>query len=264
MILLGHSLGGFIATSYAIHHADRIKHLILADPWGFSVRPTAPEVIMKLPMWAKVVRKVIEPFNPFAMLRMAGPWGPSLVIKFRSDLLKKYEHLFDDARIGEYLYHCNAQAPSGETAFKSMTYQFGWAKNPMVDRVRDIPASLSMTLIYGSRSWVDYGVGYEVKYRRADSYVDVEVIREAGHHVYADKSELFNSLVNRTCDMIDRRVGVLKQRSPQAVKKATPVHRQSCKNMDSAQGALKRVCNGESVVQTSVDEEVQQEDANVK
>jgi len=70
------------------------------------------------------------------------------------------------------LWICNC---SGEKAFKNMTYEFGWARNPMIDRVKDIPMNVSMTLIYGSRSWVDYGVGYEVKYRRADSYVGVEV-----------------------------------------------------------------------------------------
>lgn len=64
---------------------------------------------------------------------------------------------------------------SGETAFMNLTYEFGWARNPMIERVKDLAPTLSMTLIYGSRSWVDYGVGYEVKYRRPDSYVGVEV-----------------------------------------------------------------------------------------
>ena len=44
-----------------------------------------------------------------------------------------------------------------------MTIPFGWAKYPM------------MTVIYGSRSWVDSGIGYEIKYLRNESYVDVQV-----------------------------------------------------------------------------------------
>jgi abhydrolase domain-containing protein 5 len=34
-VLLGHSMGGFLATSYAIRYPNRVSHVILADPWGF-------------------------------------------------------------------------------------------------------------------------------------------------------------------------------------------------------------------------------------
>lgn len=31
-----------------------------------------------------------------------------------------------------------------------------------------------------------------------------QVIKKAGHHVYADQPALFNDIVNRTCDQCDR------------------------------------------------------------
>ena len=33
-----------------------------------------------------------------------------------------------------YMYHCNAQAPSGEAAFHSLMEGFAWAKEPMFPR----------------------------------------------------------------------------------------------------------------------------------
>ncbi|KAF6350690.1 abhydrolase domain containing 4, N-acyl phospholipase B [Rhinolophus ferrumequinum] len=75
MILLGHSLGGFLATSYSIKYPERVKHLILVDPWGFPLRPTDPSEIRAPPTWFKAVASVLGRSNPLAVLRVAGPWG---------------------------------------------------------------------------------------------------------------------------------------------------------------------------------------------
>lgn len=74
-VLLGHSLGGFLASSYAIKYPSRIQHLILADPWGFPVKPTEDNINRHIPMWVKFLGAVLSPFNPLAGLRAAGPWG---------------------------------------------------------------------------------------------------------------------------------------------------------------------------------------------
>ncbi len=64
---------------------------------------------------------------------------------------------------------------SGETGFKNMTMHFGWAVHPMVRRICDVPEDVPITFVYGSRSWIDSGVSYEIKYLRNNSYVDVQV-----------------------------------------------------------------------------------------
>nr|XP_035970729.1 (Lyso)-N-acylphosphatidylethanolamine lipase isoform X4 [Halichoerus grypus] len=111
MILLGHSLGGFLATSYSIKYPERVKHLILVDPWGFPLRPTDPSEIRAPPTWFKAVVSVLGRSNPLAVLRVAGPWGPGLVQRFRPDFKRKFADFFEDDTISEYIYHCNAQNP---------------------------------------------------------------------------------------------------------------------------------------------------------
>ncbi|XP_026168702.1 (Lyso)-N-acylphosphatidylethanolamine lipase isoform X2 [Mastacembelus armatus] len=85
MILLGHSLGGYLATSYAIQYPSRVSHLILVDPWGFPERPEtqakegqsqSTEVVKRppLPRWVKAIAAVVSLFNPLAVIRAAGPW----------------------------------------------------------------------------------------------------------------------------------------------------------------------------------------------
>ncbi|XP_033730446.1 (Lyso)-N-acylphosphatidylethanolamine lipase-like [Pecten maximus] len=212
-ILLGHSFGGYIASSFAIKYPESVKHLVLVDPWGFPEQPPEHQR-RKLPFWIKLSVAVMSPFNPLAAIRVAGPMGKSLVRNFRPDLKLRFSEEDEDDTIFDYIYHCNAQTPSGETAFKTMTQGIGWAKRPMIHRVTDISDDVPITMIYGAKSWMDSNTGNLVKYLRNTSYVDVQVVKGAGHHVYADQPAPFNTLVAQICDMVDRGILPVKSNSP--------------------------------------------------
>lgn len=198
-VLLGHSMGGFLAASYALRFPERVAHLVLADPWGFPERNT-PRPALQLPSWVRVISTLLSPFNPLAAVRIAGPWGPQLIEKIRPDIGRKYGHVVDDKQaVPHYIYHCNAQTPSGESAFKAMMTQYGWARHPMIRRIGELHQSVPMTFVYGSRSWVDKQPGIRVQRLRQESEVDVEIIDGAGHHIFADKPDQFNEIVSKIC-----------------------------------------------------------------
>lgn len=52
---------------------------------------------------------------------------------------------------------------------------YGWAKNPMVRRIHTLHESVPITLVYGSRSWVDNSAGEIIKEKRIGSYVKLQV-----------------------------------------------------------------------------------------
>ncbi|XP_047446134.1 (Lyso)-N-acylphosphatidylethanolamine lipase [Mugil cephalus] len=212
MILLGHSLGGYLATSYAIQYPSRVSHLILVDPWGFPERPQnqqsqnqkSEEVKRQSPpRWVKAVANIVSYFNPLAVIRAAGPWGPGLVNRFRPDFKRKFEDLFDDDTMTQYIYHCNAQTPSGEVGFRAMTVSLGWAKRPMLQRVHLLPPSMPVTMVYGAQSWVDSSSGDEVVQIRSEANTKVLLINGASHHVYADQPEEFNRVVEYICESVN-------------------------------------------------------------
>ncbi|XP_029022824.1 1-acylglycerol-3-phosphate O-acyltransferase ABHD5-like [Betta splendens] len=192
MVLLGHNLGGYLSTAYALKYPNRVRHLLLVEPWGFPARPENPNQ-NSIPMWIRTMGAVMTPFNPLAGLRLAGPLGPILVQTIRSDFKQKYSSVFDDNTVSDYIYHLNAQTPSGETAFKNMTIPYGWAKRPMLERIGQVKADIPVSFIYGSRSSIDSDSGYALKKSRPD--VEITVIRGAGHYVFADQPEDFNRTV---------------------------------------------------------------------
>lgn len=200
-ILLGHSFGGYLSASYALRHPQRVSHVILADPWGVQDRHKATHNTYKLPRWVKMVNTVFQSFNPLAALRATGPYGPKLVQHFRSDLKEKFSpKLKDDCSdFLTYIYHCNAQSATGESAFKALALPYGWPKYPLVHRLEDLDPGVQLTFIYGSRSWIDRQPGHYIQDILGNDRVSVHIINGSGHHVYADKYAEFNDLIKQAC-----------------------------------------------------------------
>lgn len=52
---------------------------------------------------------------------------------------------------------------------------FGWAKNPMVNRIHNLRSDVPITLIYGSRSWNDNEAADIIKEKRLNGYFKAHV-----------------------------------------------------------------------------------------
>ncbi|CAM5154312.1 unnamed protein product [Eretmochelys imbricata] len=163
MILLGHSLGGFLAASYSLAYPERVKHLILVDPWGFPVRPTDPNQIQPPPNLGQGHGRCPGTLQPPGCAESRwGPWGPGLVQRFRPDFKQKFAEFFEDDTIPEYIYHCNA-SPGRRDGVQGHDAVLGWARRPMLERIQLLPRELPITLIYGAESWIDTSTGRRVR-----------------------------------------------------------------------------------------------------
>lgn len=206
LTLLGHSMGGYLASSYVMHYPQNIDRLVLADPWGFPEPPADPEANRRrLPLRYRVMATMYSWFspNPLSVVRGAGPAGPWLIRKTRPDFQERFADCFQDNRILDYIYHISAQAPpTGEAAFQAMTKEFGYASRPMLPRIKDavekgtFPSDLPVLILRGSRSWMRaepyVAAAVELAKRQSKAHT---IVREChgGHHIYSDDADSFHA-----------------------------------------------------------------------
>lgn len=202
MVLIGHSWGAFLSTSYALRYGNTIEHLILVDPWGFDDEPD----MKNFPLWKLSVAYGIRLFHGcFSLLRVMGPFGPWLIKNVRPDLLQKYDSVADSSVMLEYIYHSVTNSnPTGELAFHRMTTIGPWPIFPIGERMKSIDNDLPITFLYGADSWTSKSYGYIIKQHREphNSYTDVKIIPKAGHHIYTDNPSEFHQCVMDACKIL--------------------------------------------------------------
>ena len=202
-VLLGHSLGGYLATAYALKHPERVEQLVLSDPWGFPIlpyglverHPLAPHDSNNLPLWFHFGNYLFNSFNFLSPMRAFGPLGPWVTRLARYDKNKCTSRLWHESTILDYIYHCNAQNPTGENAFRQINLWLGWAKNPMIKRVQGLHPDLPIAIMYGSGTFLDHRTAYELKCMRPASRVDVYIVKSAGHDIHVDNAAEFNRIM---------------------------------------------------------------------
>ncbi|EDW37120.1 GL25694 [Drosophila persimilis] len=188
MILLGHCLGSFVAVSYALAYPDRVKHLILAEPWGFKETPSQA---------LGLLNKISFLLNPYWILRSVGPLA-SILLNYtepQPHLKERYRELLED-KLDHYLEQCKAATPSGELAFQTLAQgevsshiRRHWHSKSLMERTHELPAHLGFSFIGGAQSPMH-------------SHPHLAIVKGSGHYVHLEQPEEFNQHVLNICHTI--------------------------------------------------------------
>ena len=163
--LLGHSLGGYLAVSYANRYPGHLKKLILASPVGVPENPYAVNAALPEPTESTLHNEVTqsqestvksnEPpatrrkfpgwfvwlwdsnFSPFQFMRMAGPLGPKFVSAWTS---RRFAHLPPEQSqaLHEYCFTVFTSKGSGEYALGHILAPGAYARRPIINRIQDV------------------------------------------------------------------------------------------------------------------------------
>lgn len=171
--LLGHSLGGYLAVSYALKYPGHLNKLILASPVGIPEDPFATNAELPEPESStlaneftqtqesivrqgsdgsvkqapKVPRRVLpgwlvwlwdtNAISPFSLIRIGGPLGPRFVSGWTS---RRFNHLPPEEAdtLHIYAYNLFRQKGSGEFALTYLLAPGAYARNPLINRIGEV------------------------------------------------------------------------------------------------------------------------------
>ncbi|KAJ9530113.1 hypothetical protein QJQ45_023374 [Haematococcus lacustris] len=208
VILVGHSLGGYLAACYALAHPEDVKHLVLVCPAGV---PQAPEdwqrnVLGSSSGWrSQAFRAAMWAWEagmtPHALVRTLGPWGPGLCEKYVVNRFSHHGDTMSSTEINwfkQYFYHSVAAPGSGEYALRHLLAPGAWAHEPLTNRLQEL--KVPVTFIYGKEDWMrpQHAVDLVEKLKqqrqpRVAGDLHVEVVDDSGHFVFMDRPDTFNA-----------------------------------------------------------------------
>ncbi|PVI01165.1 alpha/beta-hydrolase, partial [Periconia macrospinosa] len=173
--LLGHSLGGYLATAYALKYPGRLNKLILASPVGIpedpdavnddmpdpqdstmaneftqdqdettdgpasktaDKKPSNPPPRRRLPPWLTYLWES-NMISPFSLIRWSGPLGPRLVSGWTS---RRFSQLPEEEAqaLHDYSYSIFRQRGSSEYALAYLLAPGAFARSPLIRRIHGV------------------------------------------------------------------------------------------------------------------------------
>ncbi|KAH9007039.1 alpha/beta-hydrolase [Lactarius hatsudake] len=229
MTLIGHSLGAYFSTVYALRYPQRVHKLVLLSPAGV---PRGPDTT--LPSREMLDRQVTgedgavaadssrvaaleeeqlvekkketfgrklfthlweEGWSPFQLVRSSLFWGPMLVGKYSS---RRFGALNEDEMrdMHDYIMNITLAKGSGEYCISHILAPGAYARMPLVDRVSALKMPISF--VYGEHDWMDPsgGVSSIDNLKAAgNEKARMYIVPRAGHHVYLDNAKAVNKLL---------------------------------------------------------------------
>ena len=222
IILLGHSLGGYLSTCYALKYPNHVKKLILVCPAGVDQRPKdlAPRnsYIYKTFRWAWN-----KGVTPGMIIRFFGPLGPSMCSKYTRSRFASIDRGWTHGEclpeetidsFSEYMYHVLAQKGSGEHALRYLLAPGAWAHVPLQSRMDEL--DIPLTFIYGQKDWMNWKAGDSICKSKGEGIAQLYRIDKSGHYTFLDRPNDFNDVLT----LILQRYQARRQQTMQEVVKS--------------------------------------------
>jgi len=203
VILVGHSLGGYLSTVYAMKYPERLHKLILLSPVGIPDPPRSWEEDFdrkaKENWKLRTAKWLWESSTPQQVLRNADWLGMGKWLAHRM-ISRRFEHLDLDQNsidaISGYLHSISILPRSGEDSLNTILKFGAWARMPLKNRI-EAGLKVPTAFIYGEIDWMSPTTALLWLQRRHMPEVikSCHIVSAAGHHMYLENPFEFNGII---------------------------------------------------------------------
>lgn len=202
VILVGHSLGGYLSARYALKYPERLSKLVLASPVGIPAKPANALPSSQMPTSIRILDALWwANVTPQQLVRMVGAsrgqQNVRRALAGRIPNLKPHEVDL----LADYLYHITVAHPSGEFAMNSLLepavspeLMGVFAREPLEERLKALDPKIRLNIMYGDHDWMRPN---EPSARRLVNHLggnraSLSIVENAGHHLYLENPSDFN------------------------------------------------------------------------
>lgn len=208
-VLLGHSMGGYLATLYAQRHPERVAGLVLVDPAGLRHEADPDGYVQRSRFWREddkwkqwkigAMQYLWHNTTPMAFMRLMGPLGKPAIhnmVDFRWGRMMNGVSESECKAIAEYLYHTWAADPSAEKCVSLIFAPGALARHAVEHRMDRVKCPVAF--IYGEKSWISWKESERIRAEKL-SHVPTTgcLVPHAGHQVFIENAEGFNEALRR-------------------------------------------------------------------
>jgi cardiolipin-specific phospholipase len=195
MILVGHSIGGYLACAYSERHPDRVEKLVLAGCAGVPKKPEdfQEKVNSRSFMMRYLVSLWEKGHSPMTLARV-GP-GRTLMSGYVNRRFPD-RHWIDKPTLTNYLYNnwaATAYAP-GAYSHATILSPGAYARVPLIDRIPKIKVP-KIEFIYGREDWMNpqhaMDLRDELRGKAGHPELGVCIVNQAGHNLMVDEPFAF-------------------------------------------------------------------------